>query len=67
MDIGPGLAGDGKQRNERSLAAAEVVRTIYGGGWSSGPTMTKPRAKGALGSEDKLCGRNRQMVKQNGS
>jgi hypothetical protein len=26
--------------------------------------MMKPRAKGALGCEDKLCGRNHQMAKQ---
>jgi hypothetical protein len=44
----------------------EVIRVICSGGWSSGPMMMKPRAKGALGSEDKLCERNRQMAKQNG-
>jgi hypothetical protein len=64
MDIRLGLAGDGKQGNEHSPAAAEVVRVIHGGGWSSGLMMMKPRAKGALGCEDKLCGRNHQMAKQ---
>jgi hypothetical protein len=48
-----------------SSAAVEVIRVIRGGGRSSGLMMMKPRAKGALGSEDNLCERNHQMAKQN--
>jgi hypothetical protein len=65
MDIRPGLANDGKQGNVHSLTVAEVIHVIRGGGWSSGPMMTKPRTKEALGSDHKLCGRNHQMAKQN--
>jgi hypothetical protein len=46
-----------------SQVAAEVVRMIHGGGWSSGLMMMKPRAKGALRSEDNLCERNHKMAK----
>jgi hypothetical protein len=46
-----------------SPVAVKVSHMIHGGGGSSGPMMMKPRAKGALGSEDKLCDRNHQMVK----
>jgi hypothetical protein len=49
-----------------SPVTAEVVRVIHGGGQSSGTMMMKHRAKGALGSDDKLCERNHQMEKQNG-
>jgi hypothetical protein len=52
-NIRPGLAGDEKQGNEPSLVAAEVDGVIHDGGQSSGPWMTKPRAKGVLGSEEK--------------
>jgi hypothetical protein len=45
MDIRPGLANDGKQGNVHSLTVAEVIHVIRGGGWSSGPMMTKPRTK----------------------
>jgi hypothetical protein len=44
-----------------SSVAAEIIHVICGV-----PMLTKPRAKGALGSEDNLCGRNHQLVKQNG-
>jgi hypothetical protein len=54
------------QDDGSSLAVVEVIHVICGGGRSSGPMMMKPRAKGALGSEDKLCERNHQMAKQNG-
>jgi hypothetical protein len=47
-----------------SPVAAEVIRVICGGGHSSGLMTTRPRAKGALGSEDDMCERNRQMAKQ---
>jgi hypothetical protein len=65
-DIRPGLAGDGKQGNEHSPVAAEVLHVIHSGGQSSGLMMTKLRANEVLRSEDKLCGRNCQMAKQNG-
>jgi hypothetical protein len=32
-----------------SLTVVEVICMIRGGGWSSGPMMMKPRAKGVLG------------------
>jgi hypothetical protein len=49
-----------------SPTVVEVICMIRGGGWSSGPMMMKPRAKGVLGSEDKLYERKHQMAKQSG-
>jgi hypothetical protein len=63
-DIRLCLISDGKKWRESSPVMAEITRVICGGGRSSCPMMVKPRAKGALGSEDWLVERNRQMAKQ---
>jgi hypothetical protein len=63
--LGHALSVTRSEDERSSLVAAEVMRVIRCGGQSSGPTMMKPRAKGALGREDKLCERNHQMAKWN--
>jgi hypothetical protein len=52
------LSGGEKRRSGMSPATAEVTHVIRGGGWSSCPMGTEPRAKGAQGSKDHLCKRN---------
>jgi hypothetical protein len=49
MDIRPCLIGVGKRKNEGSLAAAEVVPRMHGGGWSSCLMMTNLGQKKCTG------------------
>jgi hypothetical protein len=62
MDIRPCLSGDKKQWIASSPVSTEVVRGMNGGGRSSCPMMTNPRAKEAHMSEEYLHKRNREMA-----
>jgi hypothetical protein len=64
--LGHALSATRSEDKGSSPVVAEVIHVICSGGWSSGPMVTKPRPKGALGNENKLCERNCQMTKQNG-
>jgi hypothetical protein len=63
--LGHALSVTRSEDEGSSPVVVEVIFVIDGGGRSIGPMVRKPRAKGVLGSEDKLCERICQMAKQN--
>jgi hypothetical protein len=63
--LGHALSVTRSEDEGSSPVAVEVILVIDGGGQSIGLMVRKPRAKGVLGSEDKLCERICQMAKQN--
>jgi hypothetical protein len=61
-DIRLCLIDDGKHMSESSLASAEVIHGMSGGGRSSCPMSTKPGAKEARWCEECRCQSNQLMA-----